>query len=104
MVDGVVKLDLQLQINTLHNYRPQQTHQTHSETLTFPENNFPKRIFFQVKRLMTDPKDFCCPISHELMKDPVVAGDGHTYERSCIEGAALSQVLSTSKLAKVIVT
>ena len=46
---------------------------------------------------MTDPKDFCCPISHELMKDPVVAGDGHTYERSCIEGAALSQVLSTSK-------
>eukprot|EP00434_Breviolum_minutum_P041970 symbB.v1.2.037340.t1/scaffold5436.1/size50838/4 len=39
-----------------------------------------------VKRLMTDPKDFCCPISHELMKDPVVAGDGHTYERSCIEG------------------
>jgi len=39
-----------------------------------------------VKRLMTDPKEFCCPISHELMKDPVVAGDGHTYERSCIEG------------------
>ena len=39
-----------------------------------------------VKRLMTDPKELCCPISHELMKDPVVAGDGHTYERSCIEG------------------
>ena len=38
-----------------------------------------------VKRL-TDPKELCCPISHELMKDPVVAGDGHTYERSCIEG------------------
>ena len=41
---------------------------------------------------MSDPKEFCCPISHELMKDPVVAGDGHTYERSCIEGAVLSQV------------
>ena len=39
-----------------------------------------------VKRLMTDPRELCCPISHELMKDPVVAGDGHTYERSCIEG------------------
>eukprot|EP00434_Breviolum_minutum_P004142 symbB.v1.2.003652.t1/scaffold175.1/size369221/8 len=38
---------------------------------------------------MTDPKELCCPISHELMKDPVVAGDGHTYERSCIEGAVL---------------
>ena len=36
---------------------------------------------------MTDPRELCCPISHELMKDPVVAGDGHTYERSCIEGA-----------------
>eukprot|EP00434_Breviolum_minutum_P004136 symbB.v1.2.003646.t1/scaffold175.1/size369221/2 len=42
-----------------------------------------------VKRLMTDPKDLCCPISHELMKDPVVAEDGHTYERSCIAGAVL---------------
>ena len=47
------------------------------------------RSFSQVKRLMTDPKELCCPISHELMKDPVVAGDGHTYERSCIEGAVL---------------
>ena len=38
-----------------------------------------------VKRLMEDPTEFCCPVSHELMEDPVVAGDGFTYERSCIE-------------------
>jgi hypothetical protein len=26
-----------------------------------------------------------CPITHETMKDPVFADDGHTYERSAIE-------------------
>ena len=30
-------------------------------------------------------KSVCiCPISHDIMKDPVVAADGHTYERSQI--------------------
>ncbi|CAJ1358681.1 unnamed protein product [Effrenium voratum] len=38
-----------------------------------------------VKRLLTDPPELCCPISHALMEDPVVASDGFTYERSCIE-------------------
>ena len=41
----------------------------------------------QVKRLMTDPPELCCHISHALMEDPVVAQDGQTYERDCIEGA-----------------
>ena len=27
-----------------------------------------------------------CPIGREVMKDPVVAGDGHTYERTNIQG------------------
>ena len=40
----------------------------------------------EVKRLMNDPPELCCPISHALMEDPVVAGDGFTYERSFIEG------------------
>lgn len=29
--------------------------------------------------------DFVCPITHETMCDPVVAQDGHTYERTAIE-------------------
>ena len=29
--------------------------------------------------------EFICPITHELLHDPVVARDGHTYERSAIE-------------------
>ncbi|GAV57913.1 Arm domain-containing protein/U-box domain-containing protein [Cephalotus follicularis] len=31
------------------------------------------------------PDDFRCPISLELMKDPVIVSTGQTYERSCVE-------------------
>ena len=31
------------------------------------------------------PDDFVCPITQELMIDPVIATDGHTYERHAIE-------------------
>ena len=31
------------------------------------------------------PNEMVCPISCEVMKDPVMAMDGHTYERVCIE-------------------
>ena len=31
------------------------------------------------------PDEFVCPITIELMTDPVLATDGHTYERSAIE-------------------
>jgi len=31
------------------------------------------------------PPMFVCPITQELMKDPVIASDGHTYERAAIE-------------------
>ncbi len=32
-----------------------------------------------------EPDDFRCPITHEIMTDPVVATDGHTYERNAIQ-------------------
>ena len=31
------------------------------------------------------PHELLCPISHEIMSDPVLAADGHAYERSYIE-------------------
>lgn len=31
------------------------------------------------------PIDFICPITHEIMRDPVVSEDGFTYEASAIE-------------------
>lgn len=30
------------------------------------------------------PHDFKCPISFEIMKDPVIASDGQSYEKSQI--------------------
>ncbi|KAL6542761.1 hypothetical protein OROHE_010281 [Orobanche hederae] len=33
---------------------------------------------------LTIPKDFCCPVSLDLMKDPVIISTGQTYERSSI--------------------
>ena len=31
------------------------------------------------------PDGYTCPISTEIMKDPVILADGHTYEREAIE-------------------
>jgi len=31
------------------------------------------------------PKDLLCPISGEIMQDPVIALDGYTYERTNIK-------------------
>ena len=31
------------------------------------------------------PDDFVCPITTEVMSDPVMAADGHAYERSAIQ-------------------
>lgn len=33
---------------------------------------------------ITIPKDFCCPVSLDLMRDPVIVSTGQTYERSSI--------------------
>lgn len=33
---------------------------------------------------MTTPDEFLCPITLMVMSDPVIGGDGHTYERSAI--------------------
>ena len=31
------------------------------------------------------PEDLCCPITCELMKDPVITADGTTFERCAIK-------------------
>jgi len=38
-------------------------------------------------RLLADPGEFVCPILHSLIDNPVVADDGHTYEKAAIEEA-----------------
>ena len=37
------------------------------------------------KKIMVDvPHDFICVISHDIMHDPVILSDGHSYERNCV--------------------
>ena len=38
-----------------------------------------------VERRGGAPEEIVCPITHEIMLDPVVAADGHSYERRAIE-------------------
>ena len=37
------------------------------------------------KRARDDDSELNCPITHDLFEDPVIAADGHTYERAAIE-------------------
>ena len=37
------------------------------------------------KRARDDDAELNCPITHDLFEDPVVAVDGHTYERTAIQ-------------------
>lgn len=39
----------------------------------------------KMDRMQDVEKSFICPLSEEIMQDPVVAADGFTYERKCIE-------------------
>ena len=40
---------------------------------------------------MTIPVELCCPITLQLMKDPVMAADGNTYERAALERWFMNQ-------------
>lgn len=51
-----------------------------------------KRKELGLKEEQVLPPEFVCPITQEKMKDPVVATDGHSYERSAIE-----QVMRTTR-------
>ncbi len=55
----------------------------------FTRKSVPKHVYCHVRRTRrsTDayPQTCICPITLEPFKDPVVAYDGHTYERIAIE-------------------
>ncbi|GMH36747.1 hypothetical protein BSKO_04620 [Bryopsis sp. KO-2023] len=54
------------------------------DTAPFPVNEGQKIEKKGAEALIRNPRHLCCPISLELMKDPVMAVDGYTYERSAI--------------------
>ncbi|KAJ0540359.1 putative U box domain, armadillo-like helical, Zinc finger, RING/FYVE/PHD-type [Helianthus annuus] len=54
------------------------------ETSAPPNSNNQETSSKSYKNILI-PDDFRCPISLELMKDPVIVSTGQTYERTCIE-------------------
>jgi len=44
-----------------------------------------KKVSRKRKRAPDRPASHYCPISHELMTDPVIAPDGHSYDRPMLE-------------------
>ncbi|KAL5576986.1 hypothetical protein UlMin_018685 [Ulmus minor] len=56
------------------------------ELRTGSHKRFKKGLISQeiADTFITIPKDFCCPISLDLMRDPVIISTGQTYERSLI--------------------
>lgn len=50
------------------------------------------------------PNEFCCPITHEIMADPVIASDGHTYEREAITKWIYDGNSTTSPMTNEVLT
>ena len=42
-------------------------------------------VCMEMEDLAEAPNEYCCPITREVMTDPVLASDGFTYERSAIQ-------------------
>ncbi|KAH0462198.1 hypothetical protein IEQ34_009773 [Dendrobium chrysotoxum] len=58
--------------------------QTQNPEMGTPSN--PRSLFSDGKhQVPLIPDDFRCPISLELMRDPVIVATGQTYERACIK-------------------
>jgi gas vesicle protein len=71
---------LRTRLNSEYVAKTEETKSTPSEYKTDEE------LAQKVKRLTIDPPaDFICPITQEIMLDPVIASDGHTYERRAID-------------------
>lgn len=48
----------------------------------------------RTRQLLRLPDAFVCPVTREVMDDPVSCADGHTYERSAIQHWLLSHATS----------
>jgi len=56
-----------------------------AQTDEVKKEDVPKPVAFEKKAAPKPDPNFLCPITQVLMTDPVMAMDGHTYERSAIE-------------------
>ncbi|CAG9322210.1 unnamed protein product [Blepharisma stoltei] len=68
--------------NVFWHFHPQAVRESNSELSKLKAENEKLR---KLLNLDAPPRYLICPISHELMEDPVFTADGHTYERSAID-------------------
>ena len=55
------------------------------ETNLAPKTPEPRAVAAEDSKQAPYPSDLVCPLGKQLMEDPVVAADGHTYERQRIQ-------------------
>ncbi|KAL6857130.1 hypothetical protein ACP4OV_018512 [Aristida adscensionis] len=88
-------LELYMEAVSLENLRTRALRSENREELDLVEQMIPLVIYMH-DRLLRDtqllsingvpiPADFCCPLSLELMSDPVIVASGQTYERVYIK-------------------
>ncbi|CAG0919058.1 unnamed protein product [Notodromas monacha] len=58
--------------------------ETHRDRIMSELQKLRRTLKTSENNLVKCPVEFCCPITHNLMIDPVVARDGYTYEKSAI--------------------
>ena len=70
-----------------------------SSSCNEPESRAVKRTSEEI------PPELICPISQDLMvDDPVIASDGHSYERTCIEAWYLRQRTEVERAIRIVRT
>lgn len=66
-------------------------------------NGIRSLLFSLTQKDVDVPEDFICPITHEVMSDPVMCEDGFSYERSAIT-EWFSKEKSTSPMTNSVLT
>lgn len=78
-------VQLKLPVTDLQGARAQVVAAILGVRLSSPSVSFAKMHFLQdVGDNESVPRQLLCPITHELMEEPVIAEDGHTYEKAAI--------------------
>ena len=84
IINCIVKINEQKENTTIYNLIILEINKLKEEN-----EKLKNKIMLKNKELNKKNKkyydNFICPITMEIMKDPVICSDGHTYERSAIE-------------------
>ncbi|XP_012582353.1 PREDICTED: WD repeat, SAM and U-box domain-containing protein 1 isoform X3 [Condylura cristata] len=81
------------------------------ETLAQESLGLRSKVLRKIEELRTEvkslssgiPDEFICPITRELMKDPVIASDGYSYEREAMENW-ISKKKRTSPMTNLVLS